>query len=124
MIRTIRLLIILFSVLSVTSAGTGGAKADYAYTQINVPASLGTGTEATGINNTGQIVGTYFSNGVSGTIVGFLKSGSTYSTIDFPGSTQTNAYGINDLGQVVGSYRVSTTTGNFTTHGFLLSGST
>jgi hypothetical protein len=31
----------------------------------------------------------------------------TYSTIDFPGSTQTQAYGINDSDQIVGAYNVN-----------------
>jgi hypothetical protein len=31
----------------------------------------------------------------------------SYSTIDFPGSTQTQPYGINDSGQIVGDYNVN-----------------
>ena len=61
------------------------------------------GTIATGINNSGQIVGTYYDS--SGTAHGFLYSGGIYTTIDGPLEVEgTIAYGINDAGQIVGSY--------------------
>ena len=59
-----------------------------------------TDTAAYGINDTGQIVGTYFN--ASGSH-GFLKDGSTYTTLDVPGATDTQAFGINDTGQIVGT---------------------
>src|SRR5215217_4682083 len=63
-------------------------------------------TAACGINNRGQIVGLY--NDESGQH-GFLLSGGTYTTINFPGaSTQgTQAQGINNRGDIVGVYSVN-----------------
>jgi probable HAF family extracellular repeat protein len=69
------------------------------FTTIDVPGA--TYTQASGINNAGQIVGGFFdSNGISH---GFLKVGGTFRTIDAPGATLafasgTIATGINDAG--------------------------
>jgi probable HAF family extracellular repeat protein len=75
------------------------------------------GTVASGINDAGQIVGTYkdatFSHG-------FLYSAGTYTTLDDPLATAgTSASGINDAGQIVGSYTDGTGT-----HSFLYSAGT
>lgn len=76
------------------------AQADYyAYTTLNVPGAYI--TQAYGINNSGQVSGTYYdTNGQHG----FIKSGSTFNTFDAPGANVTYAYGINNSGQVVGYY--------------------
>src|SRR5713101_4355978 len=72
----------------------------FTFTTIDFPSS--TGTDAFGINDSGQMVGEYLSGG---TDHGFLLSGGIFSTIDGPGSpTITSATGINDSGQVVGFY--------------------
>jgi probable HAF family extracellular repeat protein len=79
------------------------------------------GTVAAGINNSGQIVGSYTTI-VGGTAAtyGFLLSGGFYFTLDDPSSTNdTVATGINDKGQIVGYY--SNASG---AHGFLYSGGT
>jgi hypothetical protein len=80
------------------------------------------GTSAQGINDVGQVVGSYtgfFSDvGPSGTF-GFLYSGGTYIALNVPGATQTYAYGINNAGQIAGYY----TTGSVS-HGFIYDGST
>ncbi len=68
-------------------------------------------THANGINNYGDVVGTYGSHG-------FLYTGSQFITIDDPDGTSTTAAGINDFGQIVGWY----ITGTGETHGFLYSG--
>jgi probable HAF family extracellular repeat protein len=116
-------------------------------TEFSVPGS--TATAAYGINNLGQIVGSYASDRTHG----FLFSGGIYTTLDFlpyginnagqivghsdsrdsylqsganlthftvPGSSLTDAYGINDAGQIVGYYQI----GAFDTsvHGLLVSG--
>src|SRR2546423_1686621 len=73
-------------------------------------------TAATGINDTGQIVGWY---DTGSSPHGFLLSNESFSTIDVPGSTVTQAYGINGSGQIVGLYGVAD---DFNSHGFLLSG--
>ncbi|HEY6345401.1 MAG TPA: PEP-CTERM sorting domain-containing protein [Bryobacteraceae bacterium] len=100
-----------------------------------IPGTLG--TTATGISNTGEVVGeasyippspvTYWTwhggftmislpggpTGInaSGQIIGTLASGQSYldtngviQTIDVPGSTSTTALGINDGGEIVGSF--------------------
>src|SRR6266566_1895902 len=74
------------------------------------------GTQAFGINGSGQIVGAY-ANG-SGNH-GFLLSGGVYASVDDPLATfgGTQAFGINGSGQIVGAY--ANGSGN---HGFLLSG--
>ncbi len=65
------------------------------------PTQLGTATYS--INDAGQIVGYYQdSNGV---IHGYLKDGSSYTTLDAPGADgTTSAQGINNLGYVTGYY--------------------
>ena len=79
------------------------------------------GTGATGINDLGQIVGSYFGvyNGVGGTH-GFLYSGGTYTTLDVGGAGPlgTFAQSINNAGQIAGTYYDA---GNVN-HGFLYSG--
>ena len=86
---------------------------NYNYTSLN-------SYEANGINDAGQIVGSY-----DNYQQGFLYSGGTYTTLSVPGSTLitstiTFAYGINDAGQVVGSDIIND--GN--DQGFLYSGGT
>lgn len=65
-----------------------------------VPGSTSTG--ATGINNAGQIVGSY--TDTTGRTHGFLDTNGAFITLDFPGSTSTQPTGINNLGQIVGFY--------------------
>ena len=67
----------------------------FTFTTIDVP---GAPTNSAGINDTGQIVGTFF----AGTH-GYLLSGGTFTTIDVPGAP-TNSTGINAMGQIVGSF--------------------
>src|SRR5438105_5274689 len=77
------------------------------------------GTTPTGINNAGQIVGTYFDS--AHTIHGFLydPSTGTYTTLDDPlGAGGTQATGINNAGQIVGYF----TDVNGGVHGFIDSG--
>jgi hypothetical protein len=69
----------------------------FQYTTLQVPGS--TYTVALGVNNNGDIVGTYISNGVQS---GFLYSGGNFQTIACPGAAFTLAQGINDNGVVVG----------------------
>lgn len=66
----------------------------------------GKGTSCWGINNAGEVVGSYsavvFGNG-------FLYSGGTFTDIIFPGATAgTSAFGLNNVGQIVGSYADNT----------------
>ena len=61
------------------------------------------GTTAVGINNEGQIVGS-FNNNV--TYLGFLYTDGVYTTISMPGSPVTEPLGINDARQIVGREKV------------------
>jgi probable HAF family extracellular repeat protein len=71
-----------------------------------------------GINDAGQIVGTYVDTGGAGG--GFLRSGGTYTQIDIPGSYDTQIWGINNEGQVVGTYgAINRATGAVSTEGFI-----
>jgi PEP-CTERM motif len=82
------------------------------YTFLTPPGAIN--SIAVGINDSGQIVGTYETS--SGNY-GYLYSGGTYSTLSVPGATQspgtvfyyasmigTNAAGINDDGEIVGEW--------------------
>ena len=72
---------------------TGGA-----YEILSVPGSIA--SYATGINSAGLIVGTYEALGPP--VRGFVKNGSTFSDVVFPGATATQAadlhYTLTDLG--------------------------
>jgi uncharacterized membrane protein len=70
-------------------------------------------SQATRINNAGNIVGWYMPNNTSG--VGFLDVGGVISQLVFPGASLTNAWGINDNGEIVGDY----TDAANVTHGFI-----
>jgi uncharacterized membrane protein len=73
------------------------------FTTIAPPQTLGTNfSEATGINNTGQIVGGWAI--VSNHVQGFVLSGSFYTTLNAapPATNATVPVSINDLGQIVG----------------------
>jgi hypothetical protein len=80
------------------------------YTFLTPPGA--TNSNAVGINDSGQIVGSY---GTSSGNYGYLYSGGTYTTISVPGATQdspsaffsgfgTNAAGISDSGEIVGEW--------------------
>src|SRR5262249_44973624 len=59
------------------------------------------GTYAAGINDLGQIVGSYAD--AADVPHGFLLSGGSYTTPDVPRGAPTHAPGVNDTGQIVGS---------------------
>lgn len=85
--------------------------------QVAVPEDAG--GNPTGLNDLGQIVGTYVSFSGNPGVHGYLSDGSTYQTLDRPGSSQTYATGINNAGQIVGYAYV-----NGTLQGFLYEGGT
>jgi YD repeat-containing protein len=67
--------------------------------------SISTPGTPTGINDKGQIVGTYYPDPTNQYVYhGFLYSGGSFTTIDYPGATATSVSGINASGQIVGSY--------------------
>ena len=98
------------------SGGSGGSflYSNSTYTSVNIQGATNTNgyyyVEASGINNAGLIVGTYY----NGSYCGFVYNSSSYSYISLPG-TDVFAQGINDSGEVVGTIGQSV--------GFLLIGS-
>ncbi len=90
-----------------------GTTADGETTFFSVPNA--TGTFAQGINNVGQVVGTYVLNGQ---VHAFLRdSDGSLMSFDFPDAVSTAANGINDNGQICGTY--TTGNGSGRVHGFI-----
>src|SRR5580693_5152736 len=69
---------------------------------INSPSVFPSGTEAYGINNSGEVVGTGYLSGSN--FHAFLYTGGKMTDIGPPGSLQASADAINNSGQIVGSY--------------------
>jgi uncharacterized membrane protein len=67
----------------------------------DVPNALPNATAANGLNDKGQIVGTYV--GMDGKFHGFIQEGSTFITIDCPRAVATIVWGINAGGQIAGN---------------------
>jgi len=83
----------------------------YEFTTLDDPAAdvtSGERTNAFGINDRGQIVGSVGPHG-------FVYSAGVYTTIDVPGATFTACFAINNAGTIVGNYRDS-----LGAHGFVL----
>ena len=72
----------------------------------------GGSTSANGINNLGQVVGSY---NVGPTTFGFLENRGAFKTIAAPDSSYTTAEAVNDLGKIIGTYQDS----GIKEHGFL-----
>ena len=74
------------------------------FTRFDAP-EAGIETDATSINNHGQIVGAYIEDDADATYHGFLRDArGRFTTIDLPGAKATVASRINDRGQIVGRY--------------------
>jgi probable HAF family extracellular repeat protein len=89
-----------------------------AYRTLRMPGEAS--TLGSGINDSGQIVGTYRDS--TNLAHGFLYSGGVFTTIDVPGARWTDLEGINNKDQMVGLYSNSSgihgflyDAGNFTT---------
>jgi hypothetical protein len=72
----------------------------YTFVKLQVPGSVY--TDATGVNNAGHVVGSYYS--ADGVRRGYMFDGSTYTSVDFPGASHTFLFGIGASGRTVGSY--------------------
>jgi probable HAF family extracellular repeat protein len=84
----------------------------YTFTAINDPLGTNLGSYPGGINNGGQIAGTYFpTTGFQG----FVYQAGAFATLSVPGAFATSANAINDAGQTVGFYSL----GNGYSLGFL-----
>jgi hypothetical protein len=86
------------------------------FTPVSFPKS--NGTEATGINDKGDVVGLYVDS--LGATHGFSKIGTKYTSIDVKGDTNTVAWGINNAGQI--TVYATNSSGDFDS--FLLTGKT
>ena len=93
----------------------------FKYVAINFPGAFS--TDATGINNFGEIVG-FYQQGTNCNnsfpspcrTHGFKLINKQFSTINVPGALNTSVFGVNDGGDVVGSFETSA----HVFHGFLL----
>jgi len=72
---------------------------------INSATLFPSGTEASGINNSGEVVGTGYISASS--FHAFLYSGGKMKDLGPPGAYQASAYAINTSGQIVGSYSLN-----------------
>ncbi len=77
--------------------------ADGAFTKLEVSGAQYTFAKT--LNNSGQVIGNYYSGP---DIKGFVYDSNTggYSTIQYPGADRTYPSSINDKGQIVGQYRI------------------
>lgn len=93
----------------------------FSYAAINVPGAVA--TEARGINNNGEIVGSYKTTVCqdyditvpSCPVSGFKYVNGSYIKLMVPNSTSTAIMGVNDFGDLVGFYKK----GDGTYHGFI-----
>jgi hypothetical protein len=95
---------------------TGGPGfASPTFTGINGLLPANTNSQATGVNDTGEVVGFYQEGpNTSPLFHGFTDIGGSITPFLVPGSVSTQALGVNDLGEIVGDY----VTGGVM-HGFL-----
>ena len=93
------------------------AQTSFKYVAINFPGAFS--TQANGINNGGEIVGTYTTSACTASCVshGFKFVNNKFISINIPGASSTTAEGVNDFGDIVGTFIGSNPT---ITHGFLL----
>jgi len=119
-IRQSYLAIVGMAFLSAACYGqASGCTANVAAAQINfknIDEPIAQSTFASGINNSGKIVGDF--TDANGVFHGYSDdiTGGSFRQIDFPGGTSTLAAGLNDQGEIVGNY----TDVNGIGHGFLL----
>ncbi|CAL1239598.1 PEP-CTERM sorting domain-containing protein [Candidatus Methylocalor cossyra] len=59
-------------------------------------------SQAFKINETGEVVGTYWENGGAH---GFVYGDGVFDTVDYPGAAETRLLGLDDSGNAVGAYR-------------------
>jgi hypothetical protein len=79
-----------------TGLNLGFVYAKGKFASIDFPQS--NGTQAIGINDSGEVVGSYLDS--ASVEHGFVKKGSTYTSIDVAGDSSTEAWGINNKGQI------------------------
>jgi hypothetical protein len=95
--------------------GQGFVRKQGVYSFFDAPGAVAVlGTMPSDINDAGLIVGTFQKSG-GGYDSSFLFDGTSFSSIDVPGSIGTTALGINNAGVISGNYSKSV----FGIHGFL-----
>ena len=110
------LLVALF--LSAVASASGSGVQGLKFTAIAVPGARA--TEASGINNLGQVAGAW-EDATTGQGRGFVLGAGGYTSIDFPGALHTSASDINDNGDIVGTYQLADADGTLTeVHGYRL----
>jgi len=100
---------------SKTVLDTGFVYSKGKFAPVNFPKS--NGTQATGINDKGEVVGLYLDS--TNATHGFSKVGTKYTSIDVKGGTNTVAWGVNNAGQIT----VYTTNSAGAFDAYLLTGS-
>lgn len=62
--------------------------------------------EPRGINNNGQVVGTYtyFDSSLAGKSMGIVLNGASWQLVDYPNAANTSFWAINDKGQIAGGF--------------------
>lgn len=85
------------------------------YVAVNFPDASYTSVNGMDRNNAQVLVGDYMDS--SGATQGFIHTGGSFLTLNYPGAAATVPQDVNDLGQVVGQYYDD----NNISHGFLLS---
>jgi probable HAF family extracellular repeat protein len=79
------------------------------YTSFDPPGSVA--TTVVGVNNSGEIVGSYLDG--NNETHGFLFNAGVFTIVDFPGARLTVINGVNDLGQIVGYAETGNVIENF-----------
>jgi uncharacterized membrane protein len=114
----IRAKLLAFAAIGAMALSPGAALAStlhYQYTILDDPNAAPGQTLARGVNDSGEVVGSFSD---SSGLHGFLESGGVYSTLDYPGASFTLPEGINNQGEVVGVFFDSA----FGVHGFTETG--
>jgi uncharacterized membrane protein len=106
---------VLFLFLAAASAQAGPIGFVYAestgsFASFALPGEPGTsvvGARNMGINDRGQIVGSYTNSPSFLPVHGFIMDGSSVTGFDFPGAYATSAHDINNAGQIVGTRSIA-----------------
>ena len=86
--------------MNTSLAPAGVVSGSFSFTTIDFPGA--NQTRALGLNDNGDIVGTYRDS--SGVFLGYLLSQGNFTTVDVPGSIQTRVLAINNLGVIGGHF--------------------
>jgi hypothetical protein len=84
------------------TVGGGPSFASPTFTDINALLPANFNSQATGVNNAGEVVGFY--QMADGNFSAFTDLGGSITSFEAPGATSTQALGVNDLGQIVGDF--------------------